>query len=36
MQKNIFESEYNKLNENQKKAVDSIYGPVMIVAGPGT
>ncbi|MDD5769435.1 MAG: ATP-dependent DNA helicase [Candidatus Gracilibacteria bacterium] len=36
MQNQIFESEYAKLNENQKKAVDTIYGPVMVVAGPGT
>jgi len=27
---------YNKLNENQKKAVDTIYWPVMVVAGPWT
>ncbi len=31
-----FESEYEKLNEEQKKAVDTIEGPVMVVAGPGT
>ena len=31
-----FEEEYNKLNEQQKQAVDKIYGPVMVVAGPGT
>ena len=31
-----FETEYNKLNTEQKKAVDSIYGQVMVVAGPGT
>jgi DNA helicase-2/ATP-dependent DNA helicase PcrA len=28
--------EYNKLNERQRKAVDSIDGPVMVIAGPGT
>lgn len=33
---NSFESEYKKLNPEQKKAVDTIDGPVMVVAGPGT
>ncbi len=32
----IFENQYNKLNEAQKKAVDTIEGPVMVIAGPGT
>lgn len=32
----IFESEYSRLNEAQKQAVETIYGPVMVVAGPGT
>lgn len=36
MAKDIFESEYNKLNSSQQKAVETIYGPVMVVAGPGT
>ena len=27
---------YNQLNENQKLAVDTIDGPVMVIAGPGT
>lgn len=36
MQKELFESEYKKLNTSQQKAVDSIYWPVMVVAGPGT
>lgn len=31
-----FESRYTKLNTAQKKAVDTIDGPVMVVAGPGT
>lgn len=31
-----FEEAYKKLNKEQKEAVDSIEGPVMVVAGPGT
>ena len=31
-----FITRYNKLNSAQKQAVDSIEGPVMVVAGPGT
>jgi len=31
-----FEEEYKKLNKAQREAVDSIDGPVMVVAGPGT
>jgi DNA helicase II / ATP-dependent DNA helicase PcrA len=31
-----FNHEYKKLNEKQKQAVDSINGPVMVIAGPGT
>lgn len=31
-----FEKAYNVLNAEQKNAVDSIYGPVMVVAWPGT
>ncbi|HRG21770.1 MAG TPA: ATP-dependent DNA helicase [Saprospiraceae bacterium] len=31
-----FDSEYHRLNAAQKHAVDCIYGPVMVVAGPGT
>ncbi len=27
---------YEKLNQGQKKAVDTIEGPVMVIAGPGT
>lgn len=32
----IFEKEYKNLNKEQKKAVDAIEGPVMVIAGPGT
>ncbi|MFA6000022.1 MAG: UvrD-helicase domain-containing protein, partial [Candidatus Paceibacterota bacterium] len=31
-----FEAEYKKLNKDQKEAVETIDGPVMVVAGPGT
>lgn len=31
-----FITRYNKLNTAQKTAVDTIYGPVMVIAGPGT
>ena len=31
-----FNKAYKKLNQSQKKAVDTIEGPVMVVAGPGT
>jgi DNA helicase II / ATP-dependent DNA helicase PcrA len=34
--KSVFEEKYNKLNTAQKEAVDTIYGPVMVIAGPGT
>lgn len=33
---NNFTREYNKLNASQKKAVDLIDGPVLVIAGPGT
>jgi DNA helicase-2/ATP-dependent DNA helicase PcrA len=32
----LFNERYAKLNEQQKDAVDTIYGPVMVIAGPGT
>ena len=31
-----FNEAYKKLNEQQRKAVDTIEGPVMVIAGPGT
>lgn len=36
MQKELFENEYKKLNSSQQKAVETIYWPVMVVAGPWT
>lgn len=35
-QQRAFEQVYKGLNEAQKKAVDTIEGPVMVIAGPGT
>jgi DNA helicase-2/ATP-dependent DNA helicase PcrA len=32
----LFSTFYKKLNKEQKRAVDSIEGPVMVIAGPGT
>lgn len=35
-QREQFEKIYRDLNEQQQKAVDTIEGPVMVIAGPGT
>ncbi len=35
-QKLIFDREYSRLNPAQKKAVDKLDGPIMVLAGPGT
>src|ERR1035437_1395476 len=32
----IFKTQYARLNKAQKEAVDTIEGPVMVIAGPGT
>lgn len=32
----IFEQKYKSLNPRQREAVDTIEGPVMVIAGPGT
>jgi len=34
--KKKFYEEYNRLNPEQQRAVDTIEGPVMVIAGPGT
>ena len=36
MENKLFNTEYNRLNTAQKQAVDSIYGQIMVVAGPWT
>ncbi len=36
MSETVFKERYKYLNKKQKEAVDSIEGPVMVIAGPGT
>lgn len=36
MNSEVFDSKYKSLNPRQKEAVDTIDGPVMVIAGPGT
>ncbi len=36
MSDKVFSLQYSRLNKAQKEAVDSIEGPVMVIAGPGT
>ncbi len=36
MKNDAFKEAYNRLNSAQKEAVDTIEGPVMVIAGPGT
>ncbi|MDQ7023907.1 MAG: UvrD-helicase domain-containing protein [Candidatus Gracilibacteria bacterium] len=36
MQEQIFKDNYEMLNPAQKEVIEQIYGPVMVVAGPGT
>lgn len=36
IKEDLFLQRYNKLNDRQKDAVDTIYGAVMVIAGPGT
>ncbi|MBT4633188.1 UvrD-helicase domain-containing protein [bacterium] len=36
MQEDFFKEQLQILNKAQKEVVEQIYGPIMVVAGPGT
>lgn len=36
MNEELYQERYRQLNAGQQQAVDTIYGPVMVIAGPGT
>ncbi len=36
MNTQVFDEQYRKLNRKQREAVDTLAGPVMVIAGPGT
>ena len=36
MEETRFSEAYQRLNPEQKEAVDTVEGPVMVIAGPGT
>jgi len=36
METEVFQKLYKGLNAEQKRAVDTVEGPVMVIAGPGT
>ncbi|MDG4504991.1 UvrD-helicase domain-containing protein [Streptococcus suis] len=34
--KKVYEEEFLKLNVKQKEAAETVEGPIMVIAGPGT